>query len=791
MIEHRVENISLTERTLFMRAISLGRKNLLAFFGEKGEYNTLLINVIYFLCGTVVSRGAVFGSFAPFGVAFCAAVPYSNAFFGSIGSIVGYILLYPQGSFRYAAAVITVYAIRWLLNDIEKIRDSIVFAPLAAMTPLLCTGIVIILVTGRGFEDFVMCLCEASLAAVGAYFFSRSILLASGSKGISTYDQQEIACIVMSSCIFLLAANSLTFSGISLGRILAVTAVLFCAYYGSVAGGCIGGTATGIVFSIGSENFGFIAAGYGFGGLMAGLFSYAGKLWVCASFALCSGICSLQNGLTKESASFLYETIIACVLFMLIPKEIGNKIASYISTHTDTSESEGLRRSVIMRLDFASKALKGISDTVNAVALKLKDYYAEDIDSVYTQCIEANCKRCGMRAFCWQSDAERKEDRFAPITSLLNNSSEITGENIKKLVNGKCCKSNEMARTINDRYESYMNFITAESRVSQIRGVVAGQLCGLGDILADMKSEFENYESYDLGASERVCAYLKANGFVPVECSARLDRFGRMEVELETADTGKKIVKRPNIVKEISKACGRELETPQVTSIGGRSRAVFSEKPKFDIQVGSAQHNCGGGTLCGDSFNYFNDGQGRFVSVISDGMGTGGRATVDAGLAVSVMTKLIRAGLSFDCALNVANSALMVKSEDESISTVDIVSIDLFSGITEIMKAGAPITFVRKNGRIHRVEPTSLPAGILSSVKLTHDMIELSHGDIVVMVSDGAVAISDSWIGEMMRAYEGADIQELVNDIIDEATIGSKLCRDDDITVIGMRVMEN
>ena len=774
-----------------MRAISIGRKNPFFVFGDRSIYNTLLINVIYFLCGTVVSRGAVFGSYAPFGVAFCAAVPYQNALSGCIGSIVGYILLYPTGSFRYAAAVITVYALRWLLNDIEKIRDSIVFSPLVAMTPLLCTGIVIIIVTGRGFEDVVMCLIEASLAAVGAYFFGRSVSLASGSRGITTYNQQEIACIVMTACIFLLAANSLRFSGISVGRILAVTAVLFCAYYGSVSGGCIGGTATGIVFSIGSENFGFIAAGYSFGGLMAGLFSYAGKLWVCASFAVCAGIASMQSGITKETAAFFYETIIASVIFMFVPKETGNRIASYVCAHTDTSESDGLRRSVIMRLDFASKALKGISDTVNAVASKLKDYYSKDVDSIYTQCIEENCTRCGMRAFCWQSEAERKEDKFCEITPLLKNNSQISGENIKQLVNGKCCKSDEMARTLNRQYESYMNFITAESRISQIRGVVAGQLCGLGDILGDLKTEFENYESYDMGASERVCAYLKANGFVPVECSARLDRFGRMEVELETADKDRKILKQPNIVKEVSKACGRELETPQVTNIGGRSRAVFSEKPKYDIQVGSAQHNCGGGTLCGDSYNYFNDGQGRFVSIVSDGMGTGGRATVDAGLAVSILTKLIRAGLSFDCSLNVANSALMVKSEDESISTVDMVSIDLFSGTAEIMKAGAPITFVRKSGRIHRVEPTSLPAGILSDVKLTHDMIELTHGDIVVMVSDGAIAISDNWIGEMMRAYEGADIQELVNDIIDEATIGNKLCRDDDITVIGMRVMEN
>ena len=172
-------------------------------------------------------------------------------------------------------------------------------------------------------------------------------------------------------------------------------------------------------------------------------------------------------------------------------------------------------------------------------------------------------------------------------------------------------------------------------------------------------------------------------------------------------------------------------------------------------------------------------------------MGTGGRAAVDASMAVSIMSKLLKVGFGYDCALSVANSALMVKSQDESLATVDVVSLDLFSGNAEFMKAGAPITFVRQSGKINRIEPTSLPAGILSDIKLTHDNLVLNDGDIIVMLSDGAVSISDKWIGAMMRDFDGDEIQTLVNDIIDEATIGSKLGRDDDITVIGVRVVEN
>ena len=774
-----------------MRTIQLKGKSLISGVFEKGAYNSIVIQFVYFLCGAVVSHGAVFGSYAPFGASFCAAVPYQNALSSTLGSILGYILLYPKGSFRYVATVITIFALRWLLNDIKTISTSRLFAPLAAMIPLACTGAVIVAVSYKGQTDIIMCVIEALLAAVGAYFINQTVILSAGSKGISTYNQQEIACIVMSGCIFLLSANSVTIAGISVGRILAVTAVLFCAYYGAVSGGCIGGVATGIVFGIGSENFGFVSACYSFGGLMAGVFSYIGRLGTVITFAVCSGIISLRDGFTAQTATAFYETLIASVIFLFVPKEVGNRISSFVTPHTDTSHSEGLRRSVIMRLDLASNSLKNISQAVNAVAVRLKDYYSSDIDSVYTKCVEENCSRCGMRAFCWQDVREKKSERFEQLTPILKNCGTVDSSDIKKLFNKKCCKSEEMAQSINGNYESYKCFIAAEARVSQIRGVVAGQFSGLGDILHDFKEEFESFETYDIAASERVCAYLKTNGFVPIECSCRIDRLGRMTVELELADADRKLLKKNNMVREISKLCGRTLNPPQITAVSNRSRAMFSEKPKFDVQIGSAQHVCSNGSLCGDSFNYFNDGQGRFVSVISDGMGTGGRAAVDASMAVSIMSKLLKVGFGYDCALSVANSALMVKSQDESLATVDVVSLDLFSGNAEIMKAGAPITFVRQSGKINRIEPTSLPAGILSDVKLTHDSITLGDGDIIVMISDGAVSISDKWIGAMMRDFDGDEIQNLVNDIIDEATIGSKLGRDDDITVIGIRVVEN
>ena len=102
--------------------------------------------------------------------------------------------------------------------------------------------------------------------------------------------------------------------------------------------------------------------------------------------------------------------------------------------------------------------------------------------------------------------------------------------------------------------------------------------------------------------------------------------------------------------------------------------------------------------------------------ILSDGMGTGGRAAVDGAMASGLMSRLIKAGFGYDCSLRILNSSMLFKSTDESLATVDIASIDLFTGETKLYKAGAAPTIVRRSGKTGKVQSTSLPAGILREI---------------------------------------------------------------------------
>ena len=763
---------------------------LINIFSTKAT-KTILSQLAYGVAGFMLSGGAVFGVYAPFGSSIISAVPIKRLIATLVGVIAGYLVITPGSSFRYIATVVAIAAIRWTLSDLKKITSNILYPVLLAGIPMLATGIMLSAVGNYQISLIVMAVIESVLASVGGYFYYRTVSIIRSTRGLSSLNNQEVACLIMSGCIFLLALSSVGFGGVSIGRICAVLVILICARYGAVSGGCIAGVSTGVVFSMSDSTLAFLSGAYAFGGIMAGLFSYVGKGATVGIFLACNVIMSFQSQDTQLIIASVYEGIIAGTIFMLLPKDIGNVVSQVFTPSSDKIKTEGLRKNVIMRLDYASKALKNVSQSVDSVADRMKELYSDNINTVFDKSKEVICGGCGLRSYCWEKDKEKSRCDFTKLIPILQKNGSLTAKNFSHCFTKKCCKAPELVDMINKHYDSYMAYLSAEHRVGEIRSVVAGQFSGLGEILEEMAEEFENYRQYDSASSERVTALLKMQGFTPLDVSCRTDKMNRMTVEIEVQDTDHSLIKKAVMVKEVSKACGRYMDTPCVSIVPNKCRIQMSERPLYDVQIGSAQHIGGRGRLCGDCFNYFTDGLGRMVALISDGMGTGGRAAVDGSMAEGIMTKLIKAGLGFDCALQVVNSALMVKSGDESLATLDIISIDLFTGVAELMKAGAPSTYVKKGDVVERVDYSSLPVGILTDVKLVHKELHLADNDWVLMVSDGAVAVGDRWIMDIMKHWKGGSAQEMAQVIVAEAKNNRHNGYDDDITAIAMNIMSN
>ncbi len=326
--------------------------------------------------------------------------------------------------------------------------------------------------------------------------------------------------------------------------------------------------------------------------------------------------------------------------------------------------------------------------------------------------------------------------------------------------------------------------------MGELRGVVAGQFAGVSDILSDLSKEFSAVKNSDSEAAERIITELTTLGACPLECSCLEGENGRMRVELILSAKGKNL-KRGQLSRIVSHCCQRRFDLPSVTEENGRILAALCELPQYDVEIGTDQHIAGNGKLCGDCIDYFNDGRGNTYALVCDGMGTGGRAAVDGNMASSVMGRLLRSGLSADSSLQIVNSALMIKSDDESLSTVDLAGIDLYTGAVTLKKAGAAATFIKKNGRVIKKEMSSLPAGILNNIKFAEDAVNLTVGDMVVMVSDGALTGDDKWLEKLIKTWNKGSTQELAQAVVEEAIKRRAESRDDDITAVAIRLTEN
>ncbi len=309
------------------------------------------------------------------------------------------------------------------------------------------------------------------------------------------------------------------------------------------------------------------------------------------------------------------------------------------------------------------------------------------------------------------------------------------------------------------------------------------QFSFISDILTDTARMLGCAGVFSHTKAKRLSGVLRSFGIRVTGLSCSEDGQGRLMVTV-LADRFDESINKARLAAEASRACGCTLCIPSVFESGNGYILNFSREAELRVRIGTVQRACNDNEFCGDFFEIFSDGHGRQIMVLSDGMGTGGSAAVDASMTAELFSSLVRAGLGFDCALRLVNTALLSKGTDESLSTLDVACIDLYSGKAEFMKAGAAATFVRKGKKAAALELAALPAGILSGVSFEKARAELSPGDIIVMVSDGALCGSDDWLTRALKNYDGDSAQAFAEQIAQRAEENRGGIRSDDLTVL-------
>ena len=493
-------------------------------------------------------------------------------------------------------------------------------------------------------------------------------------------------------------------------------------------------------------------------------------------------IALLAGGITGQMPGY-FDLLLGSALFLLLPDKLRRKVPA-IQRGKPVSYADTGRTAA--RLRFSAGTLVDLEKTVEAVSKKLYQTGVCSIDGVYSGASEKVCRRCGLKLFCWDTACNQTRDAFSKLTPVLKAKGSVTPEDLPAYFTDRCPKIADLTAAVNSFYTQFISREAARRKVAQAKQVAAEQFEGISDMLAEFSGELREIASIDSALSDRVAGMLREMGEDPEEVYCILDRYDRMRVEVYSSaplkpETG-------FLREELSSLTQRPLDGPSVVSAEDVTRTTFYEQARLRVQYGYSQIVAREGKISGDCCDTFSDGKGFYHMILSDGMGTGGRAAVDSIMTVSFVLRLIKAGFGFDAALKLINSSLLIRTGEETLATLDIGCIDLYTGKMEFLKAGAVSSFLCRDGKVAEITGSSLPAGILQGIHYDRRTVRLREGDLIVMMSDGAMTVAPDWLKEELALASKEPVEKIAERLAQLAKRNER-GPGDDITVMAARII--
>lgn len=222
----------------------------------------------------------------------------------------------------------------------------------------------------------------------------------------------------------------------------------------------------------------------------------------------------------------------------------------------------------------------------------------------------------------------------------------------------------------------------------------------------------------------------------------------------------------------------------------------FEEDTKYMVLTGYAKSVKAGEKISGDNYSFFETEEKKFYGVLSDGMGSGERASIESEAVLEMAERYLDGGFSTGLTAKMINDFILAGGEGKNMSTLDICSIDLYTGESEFLKVGAAYGLLKRDGYVEKIPSISLPLGLFYDLEMNRYQKKLLDGDYIFLFSDGILENFSGEEGEEFFKEIIAEIpyrrpSEMAGHIMKHAIAASRGRIRDDMTVLVMGIWEN
>ncbi len=778
---------------------------------EEPVYDTVV-----FLLALIFSRTHLLLGAHPLGIALVAALP-ARVWMATLGAVVGALTLGSGGVLYAMVTVITVF-LRIIVSGGDKRRSADKAAPPSGesagavffreglplrMSAALISGFVAAVYEALlGGINMTVVLYGAAMVllppiavlgfsglfesgmSVRRILFDNTAVFKERVPKAERYARIYFQCSALCT-LFLIgfALGGYELFGISASYIFAGFVTLFASRrFGSLRGAAVGFFSLLGISSVGAVAFALL-------GITAGTLYRMGIPYAIAGGggALVAW-CFYSEGL-EGVLSVLPEYFLASLLVFPFLKRIPEAKTEGEAERT-VKEASDMVGTVALAyknrysgsVDALEGGLAGVSEVLEEYNKKLTRPRLSELCELAGECMDRYCRTCSGYESCLDHHRDIPPNMLENLSTILYNNGCIRAEDVVGMPDF-CNMAQGFAETVNRAYA----MLTEDRYREGKRNSSPEDIGVVARLLSEARARDVGEKRVNDALSARVCEVLSDYGILDGVCRIFGQRNLHIIISGEDADGSK--ITSPELHHRIEELCERRLGAPEYFRRGSMALMECSCIPRFSVEYATLGVAGRREAVSGDTAKGFTTSGGYFCSLISDGMGSGQEAREVSGLVTELLFRALDFGEPSVNLLRLVNGALRA-GNNECSATVDLFSLDLYSGAAAFHKSGAALSYIKRADSIFRIASNTAPLGLMKTPDVERIKVEVQTGDLVVMLSDGICDNSQDapWLLELLARTPYRTAADLAEKIISAAKAALPL--DDDITVSVMKIGE-
>ncbi|MDO4540771.1 MAG: stage II sporulation protein E [Syntrophomonadaceae bacterium] len=764
------------------------------------------------LTALILARALLLGELSPFVFAFLAAFGWKDMrqrIMIAAGALIGFTTVM-EGIFLQAnivallALAISFQFLKFRPQQRWWVLSMTVFAVL-----LICKSALLMMGGVLTFYYGMVLVFESIIGAMLCFVLMQSRELLRRPRHIGGLQIEDIAALIILGVGLVLGLEGIVILGLSVSNMMCRLGILTAAFVWGSGAATMAGVMAGLIPSLSSNVFTQTLGMYAVSGLLAGLFRQFGRLGIMLGFLLGNLALSMFLPDSASVVTGLWESLVACALFLLVPESLRRRAALATPEHTGdvTVEALPVAPDAPDRLmhEATRHKIHRLANVFDELGASFSGNVAEPRGLtnsactawLYDELAQGFCDGCSRHDRCWEEDAAAASQELLTIFRLTELNGEARFEDIPQNFKRRCLRGRELVTTVNRLYEHLHMSEFWWGKIDESRRLLSRQFAGAGNMVRELAAEFAPSRLMDMGLREELLLASEQAGYQVLELSpVRLGSELRLDISVPACGNGYYCAEA--LAPFFSELLQQRMVVTarRCSPLPGRGRCAFTLQTgsRYRLLNGSAQVARDG--ICGDSIRICRLREGMELVVLSDGMGTGQNANRTSRTAVDLLENMLNSGLEKELALQTVNSVLLLRDEEEVFTTVDMMLLNLGSGEADFIKTAAAPSFIRHQGEVSMIRSSSLPVGIMDKLDVYSIQRRLTAGDMVLMISDGLLDVDrenvngEEWLFTLLNNLDEDDPQTLAEIIIHQALMLCNRRPRDDMSVICLKLTE-